>query len=54
MFASIWNGAPSLVRDIFIELDHLGPKKWWFVEHCGGAQVSCGKGPVTLRPLYTR
>src|SRR5687767_4199835 len=24
------------------------------VAHCGGLQASCGNGPVTLRPLYTR
>src|SRR3954454_11234681 len=24
------------------------------VAHCGGLQTSCGNGPLTLRPLYTR
>src|SRR5689334_10106261 len=24
------------------------------VAHCGGLQISCGNGPLTLRPLYER
>ncbi len=28
-------GCDPLVPDVVIELDHLGPKTWWFVEHCG-------------------
>jgi hypothetical protein len=28
-------GANPLKRDIVIELDHLGPKKTWFVRYCG-------------------
>ena len=28
------SGANPLKKDIFIELDYLGPKTWWFVEYC--------------------
>src|SRR2546423_5726718 len=39
-----------------VETDVTGMLRIGFitVAHCGGLHTSCGNGPVTLRPLYTR
>src|SRR5262249_54533471 len=39
-----------------VETDVTGMLRIGFitVAHCGGLQTSCGNGPFTLRPLYTR